>query len=75
MEIIQTEDQALLVEPGAPDQLASAITDLLDNPGRKESLGANARSRVVECFSFDRMTRATADLLDEIAGQATLHDV
>lgn len=71
MEIIESEDQAVLVEPGSPDRLALAIAGLLDDAGRREALGANARSHAVERFSVHRMTRATAELLRTVANRST----
>jgi glycosyltransferase involved in cell wall biosynthesis len=47
-EVLEHERTALLVEPGDPDALASALERLMDNPDLAWRLGRNARERAVE---------------------------
>ena len=73
MEIIENENQAVLVDPCAPAQLAVAIAELLDNAERRTVLGLNARSQAVAKFSVHRMTCATAELLRNVTRQPSNH--
>jgi glycosyltransferase involved in cell wall biosynthesis len=70
-EIIESENQAVLVESGSPDGLAFAIAGLLDDDERRKALGANARSHAVDRFSVFGMIRTTAELLQALANQPT----
>jgi len=72
-EIIDKETTAVLVNPASPNELAAAVAGLLDDAGRRNALGANARSHAVERFSIGRMTRATAELLRTVANRAASH--
>jgi glycosyltransferase involved in cell wall biosynthesis len=51
------DDAGMLVPPGEPSALASAIDQLLANPGRADRLGQAARTRAVELFSLEAMVR------------------
>lgn len=56
----QIEDgvSGLLVAPGDPDALASAMERVLREPGAARSLGDAARRRFQERFTLDRMRRS-----------------
>jgi glycosyltransferase involved in cell wall biosynthesis len=56
----------LLVEPGNVSGLAEAIRDLLDDPARAEVLGARARERCVERYSFQAARRALFPLIERV---------
>jgi len=60
---------ALLVDPGNPDALAAALGRMLDDPEFAEQLGANARARVLENWSWHHTALRTIEqyelLLDE----------
>jgi glycosyltransferase involved in cell wall biosynthesis len=73
-EIIDKDDVALLVEPGQPDQLASALTSLINEPRRRRRLGEHARTHVVRKFSRDTMAAATARLLECVISDRNGHD-
>jgi glycosyltransferase involved in cell wall biosynthesis len=45
----------VLVPPGDPDALASAVQALLADPVRRERLGSAARNRIEAEFPLDRM--------------------
>jgi glycosyltransferase involved in cell wall biosynthesis len=49
----------VLVPPANPVALAEAIATLLEDPVRREALGAAARRTVVERFSVDAMIEGT----------------
>jgi glycosyltransferase involved in cell wall biosynthesis len=52
-EAIEHNASGLLVEPFAPEQLASAVARLMRNPDEMKRIGGNARERVVRHFSKD----------------------
>ncbi len=60
---------ALLVDPGDPDALASALGRVLDDPVFAQQLGDNARARVLENWSWHHTALRTVEqyelLLDE----------
>ena len=66
-EIVQADISGLLVVPGDPASIASAVIDLLRRPERARALGAAGRARVADCFSVERMVRKTEQLYREIA--------
>jgi rhamnosyl/mannosyltransferase len=58
----------LLVPPGDPDQLASALNELLNDRELRMRLGKTARDRVKTEFTGDRMIAETLRIYDEILG-------
>jgi glycosyltransferase involved in cell wall biosynthesis len=52
-EYIDDGDNGLLVEPGAPDQLAAALERLARDPGLRARLGVRAAETVRTRFAFD----------------------
>jgi glycosyltransferase involved in cell wall biosynthesis len=52
----------MLVPPGDPRAMASAIAALLSDRGRARRLGAAARQSINERFSMERMVSATEQL-------------
>lgn len=54
-EIIQDEKNGILVPPNDSRALASQICRLINSPELMERLGANAKKRIEEDFSVDRM--------------------
>lgn len=59
------EPCAVLVEPGDAEQLAAAVSSLLDDPDRRAALGAAGRARALERYSWTSVAKATADVYDE----------
>ncbi|CAN5381898.1 glycosyltransferase family 4 protein [soil metagenome] len=58
-------DCALLVEPGDPEALASAIRDLLDSPDLRARLGSAGRQRALDRYSWTSVAQATVDAYGE----------
>jgi len=54
-----TGDAARLVAPGDPEELATALRDLLDSPPERARLSAAAWQRVQERFAWPAVARAT----------------
>jgi glycosyltransferase involved in cell wall biosynthesis len=59
LEIIENDKSGKLVEVGDIESLAQTIIDLLTNPVEREQLAANARQRVCEKFSLEKMVEQT----------------
>lgn len=62
-EVVSEDRCALLVEPGAPQEIARAIVSLLHNADLRKTLAENGRAHVVRNFSLEAMAAATAELL------------
>ncbi len=74
-EVVGTGGQTgLLVEPNNPDALVTAIRSLLDDPALRARLGANARARVMERFTWGVTARGTAACYDAVLAGAPLPD-
>ena len=56
-ELLRNGLDAILVEAGNPDQLAEAITKLIDHPDMANSLAVSARQRIEELFSIETAAR------------------
>lgn len=56
-----------LLEPGRPHELARALMETLDDPGRAAARGQAGRRRVEERFSLRAMAAAYAELYREVA--------
>jgi glycosyltransferase involved in cell wall biosynthesis len=56
----------LLVEPGDMAALAAAIARLVDNPIEAQALGARARERCVERYSFEAARRELFPLVESV---------
>lgn len=63
----------LLVEPGDVSGLAAAIARLLDRPAEAEALGARARERCVERYSFQSARRDLFPLIERVMARPKAH--
>jgi glycosyltransferase involved in cell wall biosynthesis len=66
-EVIDSGRTGLLIDPGDPRALASAIESLVDDPVRSREMAAAAREVVVSRFSVDRMVDGYAALFQSLA--------
>jgi D-inositol-3-phosphate glycosyltransferase len=55
-----------LVEPNDPDKLAEYAARLLSNPAKMEQFGRHSIQRVNNHFTWRKVTRAIADLYEEV---------
>ena len=58
----------LVVEPGNVRALAAAIVQLVDDKTEAQALGARARERCVERYSFEAARRTLFPLVEKLAG-------
>jgi len=59
----------LVVEPGNVMALAAAIRRLVDDPAEAHTLGARARERCVERYSFEAARRVLFPLVENLTGR------
>ena len=64
LDLIEHDRTGVLVPPCNPDVLADVIAALVADPARAHRLGANARTEVVNRYSFDRMTHSFEELYE-----------
>ncbi len=60
------EETCVLVEPGHPQSLAAAVSQLLDDPDRRARMSAAAVAAARARFSLDRQVAAYLDLYAEL---------
>jgi glycosyltransferase involved in cell wall biosynthesis len=63
--LIKDDESGLLVEPADVRGLSAAITELLRNPAKAESLGSKARAFISENFSEEKMVSETEEVYSE----------
>jgi len=68
-EVIDAET-GVLVPAGDPDALAEALVGLLEDEERRQTLGAAARERAIERYSWDRIARRLVEIYEEVASRA-----
>ncbi len=62
VEVVDDGVTGLLVPPARPDELARAITSLLDDPERRRRMGLAGRRRVEERFSWASVAERTEEV-------------
>jgi glycosyltransferase involved in cell wall biosynthesis len=67
-EMLRDGETGLLVTPGDPGALASALRSLADDPARARRLGDAAAGDVAERFTAERMLSAVQAQYDELLG-------
>lgn len=65
-EAVREGENGLLVEPGDPRALGAAIGALLDDPARRQQLGASGRERMNREFSIDAMVEGNLAVYREV---------
>jgi glycosyltransferase involved in cell wall biosynthesis len=73
-EVVGEDGQcADLVTPGDVGQLEQALERMLDDPERRERMGAAGRRRVQELFSWRAVAAATAAAYEEVIADYEEH--
>ena len=70
-EIVTDEVDGILVPPGDPASLASAIERLLEDQALRKKLAGAGRDKVVERFQFSRMVRSYEEYYDDLTAANT----
>ncbi len=70
-EAVANEVTGLLVPPGEPEGLSSAVSRLLDDPALREEFGAAGRRRAGEHFSLSVMTSSYLTLYQSLLSGST----
>lgn len=65
-EIVEDGVTGILVPPKDDDAIAKAIINLLENRNLRETLAANARKRVQDHFSADRMAKDVINIYEQL---------
>lgn len=65
--VVRDGVDGLLVPPGDPDALAVGLVELLEDPARREAMGAAGREAAVERWDWTHSTAQTLDLLASAA--------
>ncbi|MFN2522377.1 MAG: glycosyltransferase, partial [Mycobacteriales bacterium] len=68
-EVVVDGETGLLVPPAAPEPLAAALTDLLQDPGGAAEMGRAGRARAVEHFGWDAIARRTLAVYEQVLAQ------
>jgi alpha-maltose-1-phosphate synthase len=68
-EVVADGETGLLVPPGDPDQLATALNALLRDPARARAMGQAGRKRAVAEFGWPAIAAQTAALYEELAAR------
>ena len=63
-------EAGVLVPEDDADELAGAITSLLDDPERRKSMGNAARARILDQFPLERMESGYVRLIEGLAGRS-----
>ncbi len=66
LEIIQEGETGLLVDPGDPESLATAVRRLLEDPGLRRRLVLRARKKVEAEYTVDRMCAGTLEVYEDL---------
>jgi glycosyltransferase involved in cell wall biosynthesis len=59
--LVESEGIGMTYEPGRPDALGAALTDLAANPARAAEMGAQARQLAMERYNAEAEARVLAD--------------
>jgi glycosyltransferase involved in cell wall biosynthesis len=71
-EIISSESEGVLVQPDDPQALAAAMTGLVTDSARRQSIGAAGAARARDQFTIDRMASELVQHLDDLLASARL---
>ncbi|MFB6347326.1 MAG: glycosyltransferase family 4 protein, partial [bacterium] len=69
-ELIEPGKNALVVRPGEPDEITSAVSDLLDNDQKRRRLAEAAQETIRGSYTLDALTNRTISLYRTVLGQS-----
>ncbi|MBP7055946.1 MAG: glycosyltransferase family 4 protein [Candidatus Omnitrophica bacterium] len=73
-DIVVNGSTGVLVKVADHAAMAKAVSDLLDDPARREMLGSRGRGMVCERFTLSRMAREVAGLYGEVIDRKVVYD-
>jgi glycosyltransferase involved in cell wall biosynthesis len=65
-EMVEDQQSGLVVPPGNPRAIASAIMELYEHPDKKKKMGENARRRIQTHFNIQTTVEKTRQLFEEL---------
>lgn len=65
-EIVEHEESALLLEAGDVDSLVAALLDLLEDPGKSQRLGRQARTRTAALFAIENYVQGVSSVYERL---------
>jgi glycosyltransferase involved in cell wall biosynthesis len=65
-EVFRSGENCILVEPGNPAALGTALEQLHADPALRQIIGAAARQTAVEAFALSRMNRSIRELVETV---------
>jgi glycosyltransferase involved in cell wall biosynthesis len=65
-EFIETTGGGILYEPNEPENLAKALSSMLDNPDQIREMGKKGRKVVMERFSMENMANSILDVYKKV---------
>jgi glycosyltransferase involved in cell wall biosynthesis len=68
-EIIESGKTGLLVDYGNHKQMVSAILDLLDNENKRNEMGEKGRTRVIENFTWEKISKDYIGVYKSVLGE------
>lgn len=68
-EVVHDGETGIVCEPGNPAALAAALTELLQNGSKRIKMGVDARKKIMEFHTIERMVRETESVLLEAAAE------
>ena len=68
-EVVDDGENALLVPPGSPSELALAITAALADPARRAAMGRHGRRIFEERFTLERSATRMLELFERVAAE------
>ena len=66
--VVRDGETGVLVEPQQPEELATAVRSLLDDPARAKQLAEQGRKLVEDEYGLEAMVRAFEDIYVEVLG-------
>ncbi len=70
-EVVVDGQTGVLVSPGQPEELASALQGLLEHPDQARAMGAAGRERVRNSFDFEQMVSKIEEIYRSLISQHT----